>query len=272
MPRGGTSPQGAPARVPARVACLDRNYRQIRGGAAKKRGCRKVGRFPTSGIAYHPFTPPAARTSRGPRRRRDRPARPAARHARRARPPRQAAASAADLDHRVRLPDRPPDPFQARRSSAPRPSWTRASGSPSATGGWRATRSHALRRPARPGRQPLRWSSWQAGLYFLNGKRKPHVYDAFRLPVFVRALSGNRVEIFGGRHAVRRHRADRVKGLGASYRSLGTVEVNQTGYFRRVFRVTSAARGKYRVTLDGYHVQAAGGSAVPSTPPRRIVQ
>ena len=103
-----------------------------------------------------------------------------------------------------------------------------------------------------PGSGPLRWSSWQAGLHFLDGDRKPYVYEAFSVPVFVRALSGNRVEIFGGRRALSSGSAQiESKAPGGSYRSLGTATLNEAGYFRRVFKVNSAARRKYRVTLDG---------------------
>jgi hypothetical protein len=106
--------------------------------------------------------------------------------------------------------------------------------------------------PPRPGSGPLRWSSWQAGLHFRNGKKKPYVYDAFRLPVFVRTVSANRVEIFGGRRSLAGGTAQiESKAPGASYRPLGSAEVNRSGYFRRVFKVNGAARRKYRVTLDG---------------------
>ena len=118
MPRGGTSPRKVrPLEFLREMACLDRHYRQIRGSAAKKRGCRKIGRFPTSGIAYHPYTPPAGphvarghattpRSASCPRLRSD---------DRRARAARQAAAPPADLDHRVRLPDQAARPDPARR-------------------------------------------------------------------------------------------------------------------------------------------------------------
>jgi hypothetical protein len=106
--------------------------------------------------------------------------------------------------------------------------------------------------PARPGSGPLRWSSWQAGLRFNNGKKKPYVYDAFRLPVFVRTLSANSVEVFGGRRTLSSGTAQiEAKAPGASYRSLGSADLNQAGYFRRVFKVNRAARRKYKVTLDG---------------------
>ena len=57
MPRGGTdSRKVRPLEFLREMVCLDRNYRQYRGSAARKRGCRRVGRIPTSGLAYHPYT------------------------------------------------------------------------------------------------------------------------------------------------------------------------------------------------------------------------
>jgi hypothetical protein len=255
MPRGGTSPSKVrPLEFLREMACLDRNYHQYRGRAAKKRGCRKVGRFPTSGIAYHPYTPPA-----GP-------------HV--AEGPDDAAigqlsrlrATIDALARRGKLPSRlpiwvtefgyqtkPPDPFQGaplKRAAAfmDESEWI-AFRNPRVASYSQYT---LFDDPPRPGSGPLRWSSWQAGLHFLNGKRKPYVYDAFRLPVFVRTLSGNRVEIFGGRRTLAGGTAQiESKARGASYRSLGTAEVGQTGYFKRVFKVNGAGRRKYRVTLDG---------------------
>ena len=60
------------------------------------------------------------------------------------------------------------------------------------------------------------------------------------------------MEIFGGRRSLSGGTAQiESKAPGASYRSLGSAEVNRSGYFRRVFKVNGAARRKYRVTLDG---------------------
>jgi hypothetical protein len=255
MPRGGSSPDKVrPLEFLREMACLDRNYRQIRGSAAKKRGCRKIGRFPTAGIAYHPYTPPA-----GP-------------HVREGR-------DDAAIGQLSRL--RATIDALARRGKLPRrlPIWITEFGyqtnPPDPTQGARLTKAAAFMDesewisfrnprvasysqytlfddPPRPGSGPLRWSSWQAGLHFLNGKKKPHVYDAFRLPVFVRTLSANRVEVFGGRRTLSSGTAQiESKTSGAGYRSLGSAELNQAGYFRRVFKVNGAARRKYRVTLDG---------------------
>src|SRR5215207_5656583 len=255
MPRGGTSPSKVrPLEFLREMACLDRNYHQYRGRAAKKRGCRKVGRFPTSGIAYHPYTPPAgphvgeghddAAIGQLSRLRTTIDA-----LARRGKLPSRLPIWITEFGYQTK----PPDPLQGaplKRAAAfmDESEWI-AFRNPRVASYSQYT---LFDDPPRPGSGPLRWSSWQAGLHFLNGKRKPYVYDAFRLPVFVRTLSGNRVEIFGGRRTLSGGTAQiESKARGASYRSLGTAEVNQAGYFRRVFKVNDAGRRKYRVTLDG---------------------
>ena len=255
MPRGGTSPQKVrPLEFLREMACLDRNYRQIRGSAAKKRGCRKVGRFPTSGIAYHPYTPPAGPHT--PEGRDDAAIGQLSRLrgtidalARRGKLPRRLPIWITEFGYQTK----PPDPFQGaplKRAAAfmDESEWI----------SFRNSRVAAYSQytlyddPPRPGSGPLKWSSWQAGLRFRDGKKKPQVYEAFRLPVFVRTLSANRVEVFGGRRTLSSGTVQiESRAAGASYRSLGSVELNQAGYFRRVFKVNGAARRKYRVTLDG---------------------
>jgi hypothetical protein len=254
MPRGGTSAQKVrPLEFLREMACLDSHYHQIRGKAAKKRGCRKVGRFPTSGIAYHPYTPPA-----GPHTREGRDDAAIGQLsrlratidalARRGKLPRHLPIWITEFGYQTK----PPDPFQG----AP----LKRAASFMDESEWIAFRNPRVASysqytlfddPPRPGSGPLRWSSWQAGIYFASGKRKRSVFSAFRLPVYVRKLSGNRVEIFGGRRIAGETATVEAKAPGGSYRSIGSVAVNQAGYFRRVFKVKSASRSKYRVTIDG---------------------
>jgi hypothetical protein len=255
MPRGGTSPRKVrPLEFLREMACLDRNYRQIRGSAAKKRGCRKIGRFPTSGIAYHPYTPPD-----GPHVREGRDDAAIAQLAR--------LRSTIDaLARRGKLPRRLPIwitefGYQTKPPDSIFGTSLRKAASFMDESEWIAFRNSRVASYSqytlyddapRPGPGPLRWSSWQAGLHFIDGRKKPHVYEAFRLPVFVRTLSANRVEVFGGRRTLSSGAARiESKARGASYRSLGSANVNPAGYFRRVFKVNGAARRKYRVTLDG---------------------
>jgi len=254
MPRGGSSQQKVrPLEFLREMACLDSHYRQIRGKAAKKRGCRKVGRFPVSGIAYHPYTPPAGPHSREG-------------HddaaigqlgrlratidalARRGKLPRRLPIWITEFGYQTK----PPDPLQG----AP----LKRAASFMDESEWIAFHNRRVASysqytlyddPPRPGAGVLRWSSWQAGIYFASGKRKPYVFDAFRLPFYVRKLSSNRVQLFGGSRIPGQTAEISVKPKGGSYRPLGSVAVNSAGYFNRTFKVNGASRSKYKVTIGG---------------------
>jgi hypothetical protein len=255
MPRAGSSPRKVrPLEFLREMACLDRNYRQYRGRAAKKRGCRKVGRFPVSGIAYHPYTPP------------DGPHVPEGRDDAAIGQLSRLRATIDALARRGKLPRRLPiwiTEFGYQTSPPDKVFGVRL---PKAAAfmdesEWIAFRNRRVATysqytlfddPPRPGSGPLIWSTWQAGLRFRDGRPKKYVYAAFRLPVFVRTLSANRVEVFGGRRTLSSGTAQiQSKTRGASYSPLGSAQVNSNGYFRRVFKVNGAARRKYKVTLDG---------------------
>jgi hypothetical protein len=77
------------------------------------------------------------------------------------------------------------------------------------------------------------------------------VHAAFQFPLRVRTLAANRVEIWGGRRSAGGTAQIESKAPGGSYRPVGSATVNDAGYFKRVFRVSGAARRTYRVTLDG---------------------
>ena len=189
MPRGGTSPSKVrPLEFLREMACLDSHFRQIRGRAAKKRGCRKVGRFPASGIAYHPYTPP------------DGPHVPEGRDdaaigqlsrlrstidalARRGKLPRRLPIWITEFGYQTK----PPDPIFGTS--------LRKAASFMDESEWISFRNSRVKTysqytlsddPPRPGSGPLRWSSWQAGLHFL---RRPQ--EALRIrrvpPALLRA-------------------------------------------------------------------------------------
>jgi hypothetical protein len=243
MPRGGTDPRKVPPLQFLReMACLDRNYRQYRGRAAKLRGCSRVGRIPTSGFAYHPYT-----LSGGPK----------VNEARDDAAIGQLGRVRATLDklaRRGKLPRRlkiwitefgfqtkPPDPFGTPIGRAP---------NLMDLSEWIAFRNS---RVATYAQYTLRDNDfWQSGLRRANGRAKRKVYDAFRMPLFVRSLGGNRVEVFGAlRSAAGGSAQVESKPPGGRYRSRGSAAVNRAGYFRRIFRVTNAVRHTFRVTLDG---------------------
>ena len=241
MPRGGTdSRKVRPLEFLREMVCLDRNYRQYRGSAARKRGCRRVGRIPTSGLAYHPYT-----LANGPdvnegadeaaigqlsRVRRTLDA-----LARRGKLPRRLPIWITEFGYQTR----PPDPNATRLRRAP---------ALMDLSEWIAFRD---RRVASYSQYQLRDDDfWQSGLRFADGDAKPGVYAAFSLPVFVRSLGGNAVEVFGGGRGASGAAAQvESKPPGGSYRSLGSAAVNSSGYFRQVFRISGASRRKFRVTL-----------------------
>jgi hypothetical protein len=244
MPRGGTSPRKVPPLAFLReMACLDSNYRQYRGDAARKRGCRRVGRIPTSGLAYHPYTLAAG---------------PSVSEANddaaigqlgRVRATLDALARRGKLPRRIPIwitefgyQTRPPDPFATPLRRAP--------------GLMDLSEWIAYRNPrvASYAQYTLRDNPfWQSGLRFENGRPKPGVYDAFRMPVFVRSLGGNSIEVFGAMRKLSSGSAEvESKAPGGRYRSLGSIPVNEAGYFRQIFRVKGGFRHKFRVTLGGH--------------------
>jgi hypothetical protein len=255
MPLGA----GARNRVPPleflrEMACLSPRYRPYRGRAARRRGCGNVGRIPTSGIAYHPYTPRG-----GPRK-----------------TPRAGEASIGTLGRigrvtdaiarRGRLPSRlrvwvtefgfqtnPPDPFQYPIGRVPGfmdvSEWLAFRNSRV------ASYSQYTLRDDRPNRGSIfrRYAGFQMGLRFASGRPKPGVYAAFRMPVFVRLLSRNRVEIFGGLRTASGGAASIASRRGrGSYRPLGQPALNSSGYFRAVFRSSGAARRTYRVQIGDF--------------------
>jgi hypothetical protein len=243
MPRGGTDPRKVPPLQFLReMACLDSNYRQYRGRAAKLRGCRRVGRIPTSGFAYHPYT-----LAGGPsvsERRDD----AAIGQLGRVRSTLDALARRGKLPRRLKIwitefgyQTRPPDPFGTPIGRAP---------GLMDLSEWIAYRNG---RVATYAQYSLRDNdAWQSGLRFASGRVKRNVYAAFRMPLLVRSLGGNAVEVFGGLRSASGGSAQvESKPPGGRYRSRGTVAVNRAGYFRRIFRVRNGFRHTFRVTLDG---------------------
>jgi hypothetical protein len=243
MPRGGSDPRKVrPVEFLREMFCLDRSYRQYRGGAARARGCRRVGRLPTSGLAYHPYT-----LANGPRvkERTDdaaigqlsRVTRTLDALSRRGKLPRRTPIWITEFGYQTK----PPDPNATRLRRAP---------ALMDLSEWIAFRN---RRVASYSQYTLRDDpAWQSGLRFADGTPKRGVYEAFRFPLFVRPLGANAVEVFGGTRDGSAGAAQvEARAPGGSYRSIGSVPVNRAGYFRRIFRVRNGFRHQFRVTLDG---------------------
>jgi hypothetical protein len=251
MPLGsGSQRKVTPLDFLREMVCLDRRYRQYRGRAKRARGCTKVGRIPTSGIAYHPYPPRGGI------------------HAR----PRRGEATITTLRRLTRLLDRlarkgklprrtpiwitefgfqsdPPDPFQYRLGRIP----GFMDESEQIAYRNRRVRSYSqyTLRDDPPNSGPIfrRWAGFQMGLRFASGGAKAGVYDAFRMPAFVRAL-GKRVSVFVGRRTAPGATAvvySRKKG--GSYKELGRMTLNSAGYARRIFKVTQPGRRIYRIEV-----------------------
>jgi hypothetical protein len=256
MPRGGSSPKKLrPLDFLRELVCLDGNYRQYRGRAARARGCGKVGRIPTSGLAYHPYT------LRGGPRIHDGPGDAAIGELSRVTKVLDALARRGKLPRKLPLwitefgyQTSPPDPFFGvplkRAAAFMDTSEFIAFRNPRIASYSQYTLSDDPPRPS--GRPFSRWSTWQSGLRFGNGKPKPYVYGAFRLPFLVRSLGPHVVELFGGgRGGAGPVATIEAKAPGGRYRSIASVPVNENGYFRQIVRLEKAYRHIFRLRLDG---------------------
>ncbi|MGH2762262.1 MAG: hypothetical protein ACRDLD_06735 [Thermoleophilaceae bacterium] len=243
MPRGGSDRRKVrPLEFLREMVCLNRRYRQYRGRAAKRRGCRRVRRIPTSGLAYHPYT-----LAGGPRVREGRDdaaigqlgrvRRTLDALARRGKLPRRLKIWITEFGYQTRPPDRFATPIRRAPALMDLSEWI----------------AFRNRRVASYAQYTLRDNDfWQSGLRFESGRAKRGVYTAFRMPLFVRSLGGNAVEVFGGlRSATGGSALVESKAPGRRYRRRGTAAVNRRGYFRRVFRIRNGFRHKFRVTLNG---------------------
>jgi hypothetical protein len=213
-----------------------------------------VGRIPTSGLAYHPYPP------RGGLRRRPGPDEASLTTLRRLRRTLDALARRGKLRRGLRIwiteygfQTNPPDPFQYRLRRVPgmldESEWI--------TFRNRRVASHSqytlLDDAPNSGNVFRRWSGFQGGLRFSNGAAKGGVYEAFRMPAFVRLISSNRVEVFAGlRSAPGAVAIVSSRKRGGSYRELGRVSLNAAGYMRRIFHVSGAAARRYRITIGSY--------------------
>ena len=243
MPRGGTSSKKVPPLDFLReMVCLDRNYRQYRGRAARKRGCKRVGRIPTSGLAYHPYTlangpsvpePVSGDAAIGQL---SRVTRTLDALSRRGKLPRRTPIWITEFGYQTR----PPDPFATPLRRAP---------GLMDESEWIAYRNSRVRSYSQ---YQLRDApSWQSGLRFANGRKKPGVYGAFALPLHLERRGGGRVEVFGAIRSASSGSAEVEfkASRRASYRSLGSVSLNKVGYFRRTFRVKAGSGATFRVSL-----------------------
>ncbi len=244
-----------PIRFIREFFCLDARWRAFRGRAARKRGCDRYRRVTgVSGFAYHPYTrgdgpllvepsPDDATIRSLPR-----------------------VTRALDIARRRgrvsggRLPiwitefgfqSNPPDRFASRIRRIP--------GFMGLSELWLAQRNRRVKSYSQYSMTDTPivggdTGTWQSGLRFANGRAKPGVYDAYRLPIFVRQLGPSAVEVRG---AARPGGAGSVvqveQRLRGSYRELGSAitVTNEAGYFRARFRIAKASQRRFRFTYRG---------------------
>lgn len=243
LPYGASKHRIRPLHFLREMACVNKRFRPFRGKAARKRGCRKFKPIPGSAFAFHPYTlagGPNVKTSH--------------RDEVTVKYLKRLVKTLNKLGRKKRLKKRrmkvwvtefgfqtdPPDPFQTPIRKVPRfmgqSEWLT----------WRNGRvaSHA---------QYLLYddednAGFQTGIRFANGKAKPGVYKAYRLPFYVRRKGGRKVEVFGGVRAAGKGRkiAIQSKRGKRKWRRVGRARTNRRGYFRKVIRVSKPAKRKYR--------------------------
>ncbi|MEA2350562.1 MAG: hypothetical protein QOG86_1503 [Thermoleophilaceae bacterium] len=234
------------------LACVNSHYHAYTGKAAKRRGCQHYKALPGTGLAYHPYTlagGPDVRTA----------------------DPNDA--SIADLDRVTNALDKLS--HRGRLKSSRMPVWVSefgfqtnppdhyASAIKRVPGFMGQSEWLAYRNPrvASYAQYPLvddaidkSGSGFQSGLRRRNGKKKPGVYKAFQLPLFVEKRTAKVVEIFGGVRAG--GAGDKVTiesrvGHKGNFKTLGKVGLGSQGYFDRVFTISKADERQYRFRLSG---------------------
>ena len=245
------------------MACLDSHYRAYRGSAAKKRGCtRRFRKLPGTGIAYHPYT--YAGGPDVPQRNGDDASIGELGRVERA-------VDALSRRHRLvggRLPiwitefgfqSDPPDTFQSPIKKIP---------GFMGEAEWLAYRD---RRVVSYSQYPLvddplgtgaqKYAGFQSGLRFIDGSAKKPVYQAYRMPFYVRARSSRLVEIFGGVRAAAGGTPVTVQsrtGHG-SWKTLpgGATRLGPGGYFDKLFAVSKTGR-QFRFLAGNSASRSAG--------------
>jgi hypothetical protein len=243
---GGESNKITPVDFLRELACLDTNFRPYRGKTATRHGCPKTfKRIPTSGIAHHPYNryrgiDNAPRSGESTIKSLSRITKTTDKIARRGRLPSRLPIWITEYGFQTNPPDVLQNPVKRV------PAYMDASEYIAFRNG--RVRSYSqytlIDEPAGPG--------WQAGLRFRSGKAKPGIYDAFRMPVYVRARGVTQAEVWGGFRTARGATATIASREGrGKYTKLGTARLNSAGYFRKTFRVSNSTKRTYRITIEG---------------------
>lgn len=248
MPLGyGESNKVPPVDFLREMACLDKRFRPYRGKTAKRRGCpSKFKRIPASGIAYHPYNrfrgiDNEARPGEATIRSLSRITKTTDKIARRGRMPGRLPLWITEYGFQTNPPDFTQNPIKRV------PGYMDASE-------YIAFRNGRVRSYSQYTLidEPMS-AVWQAGLRFRNGKAKPGIYDAFRLPALVKARGVTKAEVWGGLRSAPGATAAIAsrQGRRGKFAPLGSARLNSAGYFRKTFRVRNSTTRTYRITIEG---------------------
>lgn len=247
VPFGAARNRIRPLKFLREMACVNRRYRPFRGRAARKRGCKDFRALPGSGFAHHPYTfagGPNVDTGH-----RDdvtiaklhRLVKALNRLGRKNRLKRNRMKIwVAEFGFQTNPPDRFQTPIRKVPGFLGLSEWL-SYRSPRV-----ASHSQYLLNDVQD------TSGFQTGIRFADGRAKPGVYNAYRLPLHVRHRGGRRVQVWGGVRAAGRGRRVVIQSRrGGKWRRLGTATTAKRGYFRKRFRVSAARKRKYRFKTGG---------------------
>ena len=248
VPYGAASNRIRPLEFIREMACVNRRFKPFHGKRARKRGCDNFHPLPGTGFAHHPYT-----LAGGPNVRAEHRDDVSISYLNRLVKTLKKLGRKNRLEHphmKVWLTEfgyqtDPPDFFQTPIGKVPgfmglsewlawrNRTWRRTPSTSSAT-----SRTGA---PSRPGSGST------------SGKAKPGVYNAYRLPFFVRLGRGRKIEVWGGFRSAGAGRTVTIQSRrGGKWRKLGTATTAKRGYFRKNFRVSGAGKRKYRFKAGGH--------------------
>ncbi len=227
--------------------CLDKNFKRLRGKAARKKSCTRFKKIAANGFAHHPYGPVGLVSERT-----DivnllaikRLAKGLDQAAKAGRVPRGLAIY--NTEYGVQT--NPPDIFV---STSPERQARILNEKEEFAYRYARLKSHSQYQlyddPGRAGPPAVRWSGFQTGLRFANGTKKPS-WDAYRFPIVVHK-KGSKVAIWGRVRPGKGSRSVQLQRLsGGSYANSGArIATNAAGYFS-----AKLGKGTYRFQAYGH--------------------
>jgi hypothetical protein len=234
--------------------CLDKNFKKLRGRAARKKGCTKFKKIDADGFAHHPYGPVGLVSERVDivnllAIRRLAKALDQAAKAKRLR------RGLGIYNTEYGIQTNPPDIFV---STSPSRQAQIINEKEEFAYRYARLKSHSQYQlyddPGRPGPPAVKWSGFQTGLRFASGTKKPS-YDAYRFPIVVHK-KGSRVRIWGRvRPGTGSRQVQLQRRAGSKFVDSGArISTNALGYFS-----ATKSSGKYR--FEAYGRDTANPSA-----------